>query len=362
MNELQKQHPSRAVAYWVMIGVVMLLIQVVLGGITRLTGSGLSITEWNIVTGTLPPLNEQQWINEFNKYKETPQYQVLNSDFALGDFKYIFFWEWLHRVWARIIAVAFAIPFIIFLIRGKIRKDMVSQLVLLFLLGALQGAIGWLMVKTGLTGDAIYVKPTRLALHFVFALGLIAYAFRVGIKWLYPDVGGVYIKLRGLTSFIIILTFFQFVFGALMAGHKAANVAPTWPDINGSMVPAGMFKTNSLALEVVENKLTIHFIHRTTGYLLFLFVLVWTILAHSKKSNSSSFLATRRFPLLLITLQIVLGVLSVLTSPEIIVNHWGRFEWMAILHQLIGMLFLLVMVWFHYLMGSDKGISRSIPA
>ena len=170
MTEFYPQRTSRAVAIWLMIGVGMLIIQILLGGVTRLTGSGLSITEWNVITGTLPPMNEPKWIEEFNKYKQTQQFLLLNSDFTLQDFKSIFFWEWFHRFWARLIGVVFAIPFIIFLFQKRFKEEMIKPLIILFLLGALQGAVGWIMVASGLTGDAIYVKPTRLMLHFVLAL------------------------------------------------------------------------------------------------------------------------------------------------------------------------------------------------
>src|SRR6188768_4545948 len=178
---------TRAVAIWLMIGVAMLIIQILLGGVTRLTGSGLSITEWNVFTGMLPPLNEQKWIEEFNKYKQTPQFLILNSDFTLQDFKSIFFWEWFHRFWARLIGVVFAIPFIIFLFQKRFKEEMIKPLIILFLLGALQGAVGWIMVASGLTGDAVYVKPTRLALHFIFALGLLCYTFWFALKLMVPN-------------------------------------------------------------------------------------------------------------------------------------------------------------------------------
>src|SRR6195952_1703695 len=181
------QRSYKPVAIWIYIGVSMLIIQVILGGITRLTGSGLSITEWNLITGALPPLNEQQWIAEFNKYQQTPQYSLLNTDFTLKDFKFIFFWEWLHRFWARLIAITFVIPFILFLIQKRFRPEMIRPLLILFLLGALQGTVGWIMVASGLTGDAIYVRPTRLALHFVFALGLIVYAFWFALQLMVPQ-------------------------------------------------------------------------------------------------------------------------------------------------------------------------------
>ena len=183
----KKSLRTKPVAIWLMIGVGMLIIQILLGGVTRLTGSGLSITEWNVITGTLPPMNAEKWAEEFNKYKQTPQFLLLNPDFTLQDFKSIFFWEWFHRFWARLIGVVFAIPFIIFLIQKRFKEEMIKPLIILFLLGALQGAVGWIMVASGLTGDAIYVKPTRLMLHFVLALGLLCYTFWFALQIMVPD-------------------------------------------------------------------------------------------------------------------------------------------------------------------------------
>ncbi len=234
---------------WIMIGVVMLLIQVVLGGITRLTGSGLSITEWNVVTGALPPLSEAAWLNEFNKYQQTPQFHYLNSDFTLQDFKFIFFWEWFHRFWARLIGVVFVIGFVYLVAKKYLKKEMFTPLLILFLFGALQGAIGWIMVASGLTGDAVYVKPTRLALHFVFALGLISYAYWFALELKVTRAQTIANpSLRKFTWWLIILLFVQLIFGALMAGHKAAIAAPTWPDINGSLIPGGMLRESPALL------------------------------------------------------------------------------------------------------------------
>src|SRR4030095_4135019 len=262
----------RAVAIWLLIGVGMLIIQILLGGVTRLTGSGLSITEWNVITGTLPPLNEQKWIEEFNKYKQTQQFLLLNSDFTLQDFKSIFFWEWFHRFWARLIGVVFAIPFIIFLFQKRFKEEMIKPLIILFLLGALQGAVGWIMVVSGLTGDAFYVKPTRLMLHFVLALGLLCYTFWFALQLIIPNEKRFINKpLKNFTLLIIVVLVLQLAFGALMAGHKAATVAPTWPDINGSFVPGNMFPGGLLSL--IENKITIHFIHRSLAYILFVLII-----------------------------------------------------------------------------------------
>ncbi len=182
---------SRPVAIWIYLGVVMLLVQVILGGITRLTGSGLSITEWDVATGALPPLNASQWQEAFDKYQQTPQFRLINSGFSLSDFKFIFFWEWFHRLWARMVGVVFLVGFAWLLMKGKIQAGLVRPLIILFLLGALQGAVGWIMVASGLAGDAIYVAPTKLAMHFIFALGLVVYTFWLGLQLSVPEDGEV---------------------------------------------------------------------------------------------------------------------------------------------------------------------------
>jgi cytochrome c oxidase assembly protein subunit 15 len=338
MNEAQKRS-DRIVANWIMIGVAMLIIQIILGGITRLTGSGLSITEWDVITGTLPPLNEQQWVQEFHKYQQTPQYHLLNFNFTLSDFKFIFFWEWFHRFWGRLIAVAFAIPFVLFLIQKRFRPEMVKPLIILFLLGALQGAVGWIMVASGLTGDAVYVKPTKLAMHFVLACILISYAFWFGLQLKVRRESLVYDN--GLKTFvwnIVLLLFVQLSFGALLAGHKGASSAPTWPDINGSLVPAYVFKQGWIG--VIENPIVIQFIHRSIAYLLVVLVIIWTI--RSLKTNTSpAFKKVRWMPALLVLIQTILGIFTVLTSIRIRPAIWNVFEWMAQLHQLVAIFLLL---------------------
>ena len=395
---------SRPVAIWVYTGVIMLLIQVILGGITRLTGSGLSITEWNVVTGAVPPLNTVQWQVEFAKYKATPQYQLLNSGFTLADFKFIFFWEWFHRFWARLVGVVFLVGFVWLILKGKMRSWMVRPLIILFLLGALQGAIGWIMVASGLTGDAIYVKPAKLALHFVFALGLIVYTFWFALQLSVPDsarlatrgdsseggdgeskaagwagepgvakragsdgrsggiglAGGIegfqrrLVVLRRWTIVILILLFFQLLYGALMAGHKAATVAPTWPTINGNWIPDGLFSEKPLMQDLAGNKITVHFIHRGLAYLLLILTGIWSVLAAritggAGTAGSSAFRRLRWLPLGLIAVQIILGISSLLTSPGIIPQQWVAFDWLAQFHQVTGLLFLLTMVGMLYL-------------
>jgi cytochrome c oxidase assembly protein subunit 15 len=350
MNIWKTGSPNRAVAIWVLGGTIMLLIQVLLGGITRLTGSGLSITEWNVITGIVPPLNRQEWLVEFDKYRQTPQYHLLNAGFSLSDFKFIFFWEWFHRFWARLVGIVFVVGFVYLLLRRKMKPDMIRPLLILFLLGALQGAIGWIMVASGLTGDALYVKPTRLALHFVFALGLISYAFWFSLQLLFPATG---IRnsggLRWFTRGLLGLLFLQLIYGALMAGHKAAAVAPTWPTINGDWIPGSLFAGSPAYRNLVENTITIHFIHRGLAYLILLGIFLWTVWLF--KSGLLRYQRTRMLaPLGLVCLQVLLGVAAVLLSPGIRPNRWVFFDWIALLHQLTGMLLLLSLVYALYML------------
>lgn len=228
---------------------------------------------------------------------------------------------------------------------------MIVPLLILLLLGALQGGIGWLMVASGLTGDAVYVKPTRLALHFIFALGLISYAWWFALQLSVPPAEKYrQPSLRNWSIGIVLITFVQLLFGALMAGHKAATAAPTWPLINDSWVPAGMLRFSPAAINLIENKITIHFVHRGLAYLLLILTLVWTVKAFSLRSHAGYFSRSRWLPFTLIILQVMLGISSVLTSVSIVPNKWGTFEWLAQFHQVTGMIFLLTMVWMVYIL------------
>ena len=361
MYGLQVSRADRAVSNWLLAGVLMVVIQIALGGITRLTGSGLSITEWEVVTGTLPPLNAAAWEAEFEKYRQTPQFQLLNSDFSLADFKFIFFWEWFHRLWARLIGLVFAGGFIYFLATRQFRRPMVFPLVVLFLLGGLQGFIGWIMVASGLVGDAVYVKPTRLALHFIFALGLLAYTF-----WFFlmlrtrPFTRTPQKSIFRTVVAMLCLLMVQLIYGALMAGHKAASAAPTWPDINGSVwSPPGLYKADHGWLNLIDNRIMVHFVHRGVAYLLLAIgiYLSWMLVTKTKKSSLVH--QARWMPLALLLLQVWLGIMSVLSSTRIVPNRWGGFEWVAQIHQLTGMALLLVLVYLLYLTRGGKKAALS---
>jgi cytochrome c oxidase assembly protein subunit 15 len=350
-NALQNKR-SKPIAIWLLVGVFMIIVQIILGGITRLTDSGLSITEWKPLLGTLPPTNEAQWTKAFDDYKQIAQYKHLHSYFTLNDFKNIFFWEWLHRNWGRLIGVVFAVPFIIFLLQKRFSKEMIAPMIILFLLGGLQGAIGWIMVQSGLNDDNLYVSHIRLAIHFISAVGLLVYTFWFALKLGVGRHHHIFnASSKKLVGWIIALLIVQLIYGAFMAGLKAALVAPTWPDINGTYFPdftSYQGQQHSFLSSLVNNPVTIHFIHRNLAYLLTVLIFTWSIKTGRQRGNSL-FYTIKWVPLLLVFVQVGLGIAAVLTSVKKVPQQWGVFEWNAQLHQLVAMLLLLSLVIVYFL-------------
>jgi cytochrome c oxidase assembly protein subunit 15 len=331
------QRNNRQVAIWLLIGVGMIMIQTLLGGITRLTESGLSITEWKPITGALPPLNETAWQAEFDKYKVTDQFKYVHQNFSLSNFKFIFFWEWFHRLWARLLAVVFAAGFIYFLVKKKFSKAMIKPMIILFVLGGMQGLIGWLMVKSGLVPEKYFVGHVELATHFIAAMGLLVYTlwFALGLL-IKPKQLVVQAGLKKLLLAIIIVLGVQLIYGAFMAGLKAAVTAPTWPSINGSMVPAGMGELSPWIKNLFNNNITIHFIHRGLAYTLLILVTVWYFKS-AGIFKKRLFNKWRWYLLVAVTLQVVLGIFTVIksTMPNALVIF-------GTLHQFTAMLLLIV--------------------
>lgn len=354
-NDLQQARSSRPVATWLLIGVFMLIIQVLLGGITRLTGSGLSITEWKPIMGALPPMNEQEWNTAFEKYQQIAQYKYLNAHFTLSDFKFIFFWEWFHRLWARLIFVAFIIPFVIFIIQKRIKKEMIKPLIILLLLGALQGLVGWIMVQSGLDDSRLlYVSHYKLAIHFILALGLIWYALWFTLQLMVPAHQITISKpLRSFTGWIIAILVLQLIYGAFMAGLKIASAAPTWPSMNGSWLPQNIHlygdRNFSGLSYLFDHPLVIHFIHRNLAYVIAALIIVWTWKASRLPQSTGLFQKTRWWPFCLVVLQVILGILTVLNAL-----NKDTFLWLGVAHQFIAMILLLSLVWMLYVVRGAK--------
>jgi cytochrome c oxidase assembly protein subunit 15 len=338
---------SKPIAIWLLIGVAMIMIQVLLGGITRLTESGLSITEWKPLTGILPPLNIVEWQAEFDKYKNTDQFRYIHADFTLNDFKFIFFWEWFHRLWARLLGIVFLVGFVYFLIRKKFKKEMIIPMIILFLLGALQGLVGWIMVKSGLVPEKMFVGHIQLATHFIAALVLLCYTFWFALSLLIPKEKLVInSSLKKFAITIVCILVIQLIYGAFMSGLKAATAAPTWPDINGMMVPDQINNLSPWWKNLVENKITIQLIHRSLAYLLTILVFIWTIKAR-KFNGNDLFNKTKWMPLFFILIQVVLGILTVIRSP-----FGNNLVWFGLAHQFTAMLFLISMMWMIFLVRS----------
>jgi cytochrome c oxidase assembly protein subunit 15 len=341
MNESLSEKNNRQVAAWLMLGVLMIIIQVLIGGITRLTESGLSITEWKPITGALPPLNDAAWQQEFAKYRGTDQFKYVHQHFSLNDFKYIFFWEWFHRLWARLLGVVFLIGFIYFVVRKKITRNMIAPLVLLFLLGGLQGAIGWLMVKSGLVPEKYFVGHVELTTHLIAALILLAYTcwFAISLLPAYEEKI-MSSKLKNLLWVTSILFLLQLIYGGFMAGLKAASVAPTWPDINGKFVPV-------ISGSIISDPLAVHFIHRGIAYLLLIFV-GWFYFKSKAFAMQRSFNVFRNLLAVLIFMQALLGIFSVLnaTDPK-------AFVFFGVAHQFVAMLLVICITVLLYLVNNN---------
>ncbi|MEY3246025.1 MAG: hypothetical protein RL253_1192 [Bacteroidota bacterium] len=333
---------SKAVAIWLLVGVGMIIIQVLLGGITRLTGSGLSITEWKPILGALPPLNEADWLKAFEQYKQIGQYKHLNFEFTLSDFKFIYFWEWFHREWARLIGVVFFIPFVWFIVKKKIEKWMINPMIILFLLGLLQALLGWIMVASGLNEEDLYVDHIRLAIHFIAALGLLCYTLWFALVLLVPNEERVVsLPLKKQTNLLLVLLVVQLIFGAFMAGLKAANFATTWPLINGEFIPSSL--ANDSISTFTHDPLAVHFVHRNLAYLLVIMIIVWYRKAKQVEAGVY-FSRWRSIPIVLVSVQVLLGILTVLYA-----NNSTALLWLGVAHQFTGMMLLLSFVMVAYL-------------
>lgn len=327
-----KDNTNRAIATWLYFGAFCIMVQILLGGITRLSGSGLSITEWKPLMGFLPPLNDIEWQRSFDQYKNIAQFQLVNAHFSVEDYKSIFFWEWLHRNWARFIGLAFLVPFTYFIITRKINRKLIWPIFILFLLGLLQAGVGWLMVKSGLNDTDISVSHIRLAIHFISAIILLGYTLWLAFKLSLSNLKMRHrLQFPKLNTALLVLLFIQLIYGAMMAGTHAALAAPTWPDMNGYIVPPNVLVKLLSIQSLTENLLTIQFIHRFLAYTSCLMVLILYAQTSSWKINKQlSYI--RIIPVLLVLLQIISGVTALLHSFN------RDYKTYALIHQSIGML------------------------
>lgn len=331
VNRERTHFPS--VQLWLWIGVVMIFVQIVVGGITRLTGSGLSITKWEIVTGTLPPLNAADWQTEFEAYKATPQYQKINDGMSLSAFKFIYFWEYFHRLWARSLGFVFLIPFLLFLYRKRLDAELIKKVLLAVLFGGVVGLFGWIMVASGLV-DRPWVNAYKLMLHLGLAVLLMSYMIYVTV-WYARRRSATWwttsISKRTLWQFTVLL-FIQILLGALMSGMKAGLFFPTWPSMNGSYWPE--------VLRVAENwgmhsfvdydrnafmPALVQIFHRSFAYIIFIAL---GITAYKRADRNVRILFG------IICIQVVLGIWTVISCVGQIPVGLG------VMHQFVGVISL----------------------
>jgi cytochrome c oxidase assembly protein subunit 15 len=316
----------RPVRIWLLIVALLVAAMVLVGGATRLTESGLSITEWKPVTGALPPLSAEAWDAEFAKYKQIPQYEQLNRGMDLSDFKTIYFWEWSHRLLGRVIGLVFLLPLLFFWWRGYLSRALAPKLFVLFVLGGLQGAVGWWMVASGLV-DRVSVAPYRLAVHLSLAFFLFAAIVWV-LRSLSPPGTAVPRNVKAGAWAVLIIAFVQVFLGAIVAGLDAGMSFTTWPLMDGHFIP-GLDSLSALQpgwRNFFENPMTSQFVHRMTAYTLLIAALLHAVQArHSALKKSAIVLAG------LVLLQAVLGILTLVNLVPIP---------LALAHQL-GALFVI---------------------
>ena len=324
------------VIIWLLSGCLLLFIMVVVGGITRLTNSGLSMTDWHLVTDTFPPLTEAKWIQTFEEYKKFPEYQKINihNDFTLSDYKFIYFWEWFHRFIGRIIGLAFIVPFVYFLFKKRLSTATIKKCVVLLFMGGFQGFLGWFMVRSGLI-DNPDVSHFRLALHLTFAFITFAYTLWVALDLIYPNKATVILPLRKLARIALVFLLLQIIYGGFVAGLNAGLIHNHWPLMSdGQFIHDSVFiEKNTLFLNLIEGKSGVQFVHRTMAY-----VVVGLILAlyFTSRKHLLSVLQKRGIKTLVVIvfLQFTLGVFTLLYGVPLS---------LGLLHQVVAFFLLTAM-------------------
>lgn len=311
-------HDRRAVRTWLYIVALLTVAMVLVGGATRLTGSGLSITEWKPIHGVVPPLNDAEWQEEFAKYREIPQFAIVNPGMTLGEFQAIFWWEWAHRLLGRLIGAVVLLPLAYFWLAGRLERQLKTRLVAIFLLGGLQGAIGWWMVASGLT-ERVSVSQYRLAIHLTLACAILAYIVWVA-RSIAPQAHPPAPALRLSAGIVVALVFVQIVLGGLVAGLDAGMTFNTWPLMDGRIVPSNLFAGEPWWANFGESAMTAQFDHRVGAYALFVAALV-----HAIRARRSDFAGGAWTVLALVTLQAAVGITALVHVVPLS---------LALLHQL----------------------------
>ena len=333
------QNYKNSIMIWLISLTVMVFLIIIIGGLTRLTDSGLSMVDWQPILGTIPPLNNNQWLDVFNDYKLSPEYLYVNKNMTLDEFKYIFWWEWFHRFFARLIGLVFIIPFIYFLFKKNLNSFFYKRFSIIFSLGLIQAFVGWWMVKSGLVDDP-YVSPYRLTFHLTNAVAIYALLLWTSIEYYHLKSSSI-ISFRTKDTLIfisIILVFITILSGGFMAGSNAGQSFNTFPLMNGKIIPEDIYFEDLGILNIFENTVTINFIHRWIATITFIYTFSFFIYSIFSKfidiSNRIIYSV-----LIILSLQFILGIMTLLSNVAI---HYGS------LHQTnsIALLSILLIAYF----------------
>ena len=337
-NELN-QNFRNSIMLWLISLTFMVFLIIIIGGLTRLTDSGLSMVNWKPILGTIPPLNNTQWLNVFNDYKLSPEFLYVNKNMTLDEFKYIFWWEWFHRFFARLIGLVFIIPFIYFLVKKNLNSFFYKRFSIIFSLGLLQALVGWWMVKSGLSENP-YVSPYRLTFHLSNAVIIYALLLWTSIEYYHLKKTN-FINIKSKNVFIlisIILVFITILSGGFMAGSHAGQSFNTYPLMNGKIIPDDIYISDLGILNLFENTVAINFNHRWIATITFIYTFSFFFyLIFNKIINLSNHIIIA--VLLILTLQFLLGIMALLSNVAI---HYGS------LHQTnsIALLSILLVAYF----------------
>ena len=322
--------------YWLITSLFMVFLIIIVGGLTRLTDSGLSITKWELFKGILPPLSNESWINYFEQYKQIPQYKLMNFDMNIEQFKFIFYWEYFHRILARLIGIFFIVPLIFFVLTKKINQKYLKISSLIFILILIQGVVGWLMVESGLIND-VTVSHYRLSLHLSIAIFIISSLF-----WLILNFSSKTFKPFFKFSydnfpyfFLILLIYAQIIMGAFVSGLDAGKIYQTWPMMGNTFIPNDLIEKDLLRF---DNHSLVQFYHRNLAYLLILYISILVILIF--KNNHFNLYKPLAILTFFLILQVLLGIFTLISGLNI---------YLASAHQITSVLFVLSALNLYYL-------------
>lgn len=330
----------KLVIVWLVVTMMMIFSTIIVGGLTRLTESGLSMVDWQPILGVFPPSSESEWMSRFNDYRQFPEYQKINKGMSLDEFKVIFYWEYGHRILGRLIGFVYAVPFLIFWLLGFFDRLLSRRLFIALILGGGQGVLGWFMVQSGLVNEP-RVSHYRLAAHFSLAVFLMMYLYWIVLR-IWPRSKASYItaypgegKIRIFARFLLALVAIQMIYGAMTAGLDAGLVYNSFPDWNGRLIPAGLSSLQPFIVNFVENPVGVQFVHRSIGWLVLLATLTYLFIVWRNHQGRRLRTAALLFSLA-VGAQFTLGILTLIWFVPISV---------ASMHQGGAVIMLLLLIW-----------------